>query len=235
LNFWLTEAEWRAVHLSLLVGAVAVAASLPFAVAIGWSLARFDFRGKAFVEAFLNLPLVLPPVVTGYVLLVVLGTQGVIGNLLYSTFGLRLVFDWKGAAVASAVISFPLMVRSLRVAFTSVDPGLEQAARTLGAGPLDTFFTVSLPLSWHGVIAGCILAFARSIGEFGATIMIAGNMPGRTQTIPLYVFSAIESPQGMAAAQRIVVVSIVIAVAALLAGEWFERRTRAARRRAKVS
>ena len=229
MNIGLSEAEWQAVRLSLWVGVVAVAASLPFAVVLGWLLARFDFRGKFVVEACLNLPLVLPPVVTGYVLLVTLGRQGVIGRLLNDVLGVSVVFDWKGAAVASAVISFPLMVRSLRVAFTSVDAGLEQAARTLGAGPVDAFFSVTLPLAWHGVIAGCILGFARSIGEFGATIMIAGNMPGRTQTIPLYVFSAIESPQGVAGAQRIVVVSIIIAIAALLAGEWLERRTRVVR------
>lgn len=229
MTLWLNETEWQAVRLSLWVGVVAVVISLPFAVALGWTLARFDFRGKAFVEAFLNLPLVLPPVVTGYILLLTFGRQGWVGSILDEYLGVQIVFDWKGAAVASAVISFPLIVRSMRVAFTSVDPGLEQAARTLGAGRLDTFFTVSLPLSWHGLIAGCILGFARSIGEFGATIMIAGNMPGQTQTIPLYVFSAIESPEGMAAAQRVVIVSVIIAIAALLAGEWLDRRTHSGR------
>jgi molybdate transport system permease protein len=222
----LTAGEWQAVRLSLLVATVAVLGSLPFGVGLGWLLARRTFPGKALVETLLNLPLVLPPVVTGYLLLITFGTRGWIGRWLFEWFGLRLVFDWKGAALASAIVAFPLMVRAIRIAFTTIDPRLEGAARTLGAGPCDTFLSVSLPLARHGIVAGCVLAFARSIGEFGATIMIAGSIPGETRTIPLFVFDLIESPGGAEAARRIVAVSIVIAAAALVLSEYLERRER---------
>lgn len=223
----LDPAEFAALRLSLLVAAVAVAASLPFGVALGWVLARHRFRGKAIIETLVNLPLVLPPVVTGYLLLRLFGRQGMLGGFLENTLGLRFIFDWKGAALAAAVVSFPLMVRAIRLAFLSVDHRLEQAARTLGGTPRDTFFSISLPLARHGLIAGCLLAFARSIGEFGATIMIAGNIPGQTQTIPLFIYNELESPDGIAHSQTIVVVSIFIAAAALVAGEVLERRSRA--------
>jgi molybdate transport system permease protein len=180
-----------------------VIVSLPFGVSLGWLLARHRFRGKALVEILLNLPLVLPPVVTGYFLLVTFGTRGWIGRYLYDWFSLRIVFDWKGAALASAVVAFPLMVRSIRVAFTSIDNRLEGVARTLGAGPFDTLFNVTLPLARHGLIAGCVLAFARSMGEFGATIMIAGSIPGETRTIPLFIYNLLESPGGAEQAHRI--------------------------------
>ena len=224
---WLLSAEeFQAVRLSVLVALVAVAASLPLGVAMGWLLARRNFFGKSAVETLLNLPLVLPPVVTGYLLLIVCGRKGIIGRYLDQWFGIRIVFTWKGAALASAIMAFPLMVRAIRLAVTSVDPRLEQAARTLGAGRWDAFFSVTLPLARHGIIAGAVLAFARSMGEFGATIMIAGSIPGETRTIPLHIYNLLESPGGVDQAMRLVVVSVLISAAALVAGEFLERRGR---------
>ncbi|MGH7143385.1 MAG: molybdate ABC transporter permease subunit [Planctomycetota bacterium] len=220
----LTPDEWQALRLSLEVSAAAVLVSLPLGVAVAHLLARRQFPGKALVETAVNLPLVLPPVVTGYLLLVLFGRQGLLGSRLEAWFGVQFVFDWKGAALAAAVVSFPLMVRAMRVAFTSVDRKLEGAARSLGAGPWDCFFSVTLPLARHGLIAGAVLAFARSLGEFGATMMVAGNMPGRTQTIPLYIFDLYNSPGGTVRAERIVVVSIVLSLAALAGSEWLLRR-----------
>lgn len=220
----LSSAETDAVQVSLLVSLTAVGCSLPAGIAMGWLLARKQFHGKILLETLINLPLVLPPVVTGYLLLVSCGRTGMIGRFLESQFGLRLVFDWKGAALAAAVISFPLMVRAIRIAFSSVDVRLEQTARTLGAGRLDTFLTVTLPLAWHGIIAGSVLAFARSLGEFGATVMIAGSIPGETRTIPLFIYSLLETPGGMVAARKIVIVAVVLAAAALLLGEYLDRR-----------
>ncbi len=228
-SWLLTTAEWQAVRLSMLVSLVAVAASLPFGVAFGWLLARRAFYGKVVLESLVNLPLVLPPVVTGYLLLVTLGRNGVLGAALDRYLGVRFIFEWKGAAVASAVVAFPLMVRAMRIAFAAVDPRLEQAARTLGATRFDAFRSVTLPLARHGVVAGCILAFARSMGEFGATIMLAGNIPGETRTIPLFVYNALESPGGISDAGRVVVLSILIAAGALVAGEVLERRGRSRR------
>ena len=222
----LSPEDLAAIRLSLLVSTVAVAASLPLGVALGWVLARRRFPGKSLLETFVNLPLVLPPVVTGYLLLVVFGRNGWLGGWLESTVGVRFVFDWKGAALASAVVSFPLLVRAVRISFAGIDRRLEQAARTLGAGPAATFLTISLPLARDGIIAGCVLAFARSIGEFGATIMIAGNIPGETQTIPLFIYSQLESPGGAERSQAVVIVSILLAAAALLLGELMERRSR---------
>jgi molybdate transport system permease protein len=227
--FSLSEAEWQAIRLSVWVSVVAVVVSLPAGVALGWLLARRDFYGKWAVETAINLPLVLPPVVTGYLLLVALGRNGWVGQWLDRWFGIRLIFDWKGAAVASAIVAFPLLVRAIRLAFTAVDPRLEHAARTLGARPWDAFFTISMPLARHGIIAGCVLAFARGMGEFGATIMIAGNIPGQTRTIPLLVYSMLESPGGIVEAQRVVILSVVIAAVALIAGEVLERRGRGRR------
>ncbi|MEZ6071668.1 MAG: ABC transporter permease subunit [Pirellulales bacterium] len=166
-SWMLTTAEWDAVRLSMVVGITSVAGSLVFGIALGWLLARKQFWGKSIVETLLNLPLVLPPVVTGFLLLVLFGSKGPIGSRLNDWFGIQLVFNWKGAALASAVISFPLMVRAMRLAFIGVDPKLEAASRSLGAGWFDTFFTVTLPLASHGIIAGCVLSFARSMGEFG--------------------------------------------------------------------
>jgi molybdate transport system permease protein len=225
----LTAAEWSAVRLSLLVSLTATLASLPLGVGLGYLLARRQFPGKAVVETALSLPLVLPPVVTGYLLLVLLGRRGLLGQYLERWFGISVVFTWQGAALASAVMAFPLMVRAIRVAFAGVDVRLEQAARTLGAGRLETFWRVSLPLARRGVVAGAVLAFARSLGEFGATVVLAGNIPGQTQTIPLYVYSQVNSPGGVEQSARLVVVSILIAAAALAAAEYLERRGRARR------
>jgi molybdate transport system permease protein len=221
---WLTHEEWSAVRLSLLVAITATIVSLPFGVGLGYLLARRQFPGKSLVETALSLPLVLPPVVTGYLLLVVVGRKGYVGQHLDYWFGLHVVFTWKAAALASAVMAFPLMVRAIRVAFAEVDVRLEQAARTLGAGPFDTFVTVSLPLARRGVIAGAVLAFARSIGEFGATIMVAGNIPDETQTVPVYIYALLNSPGGMEQSGRLVIVSILIAAAALVTAEYLDRR-----------
>ena len=221
---WPTAEEWQAVRLSLLVAAVATAATLPPGVLLGWVLARRGFRGKWLVETLVTLPLVLPPVVVGYGLLVTFGARGPVGGWLENTLGVRVVFTWVGAALAAGVVSFPLVVRSARVAFAGVDPLLEQAARNLGATRVETFRRVTLPLAFRGVIAGGVLAFARALGEFGATIMIAGNIPGRTRTIPLFVYTMLQSPGGGARATRIVVISVLLAAAALLVSEWLDRR-----------
>ena len=223
----LSPEEFAALHLSILVALTAVAASLPAGIALGWLMARRDFVGKSLVETAINLPLVMPPVVTGYLLLVFLGRRGWVGASLERWFALRLVFTWIAAALASAVMAFPLMVRAIRLAFSAVDTRLELAARTLGAGRVDTFFSVSLPLARHGVLAGALLAFGRSMGEFGATIMVAGNIPGETQTVPLQIYSMLESPGGVERAARMVVMAILVSVAALAAGELLERRGRA--------
>lgn len=221
----LSSAEWAAVLLSLRVALVAVLLSLPFGVAVGWALARREFRGKWLVETSVNLTLVLPPVVTGYLLLRTLGRQSWIGGWLEQTLGVRIAFTWWAAAIASAALGFPLMVRAIRLAFRGVDRRLEEAARSLGAGPFDAFWHVSLPLARSGIIAGAVLAFARSLGEFGATITFAGNIPGATQTLPLAVFSELNRAGGDGAF-RLAVVSVVLAAAALAASEWLERRGR---------
>jgi molybdate transport system permease protein len=222
----LSPDEFQAVRLSLQVALAAVVASVPFGVALGWLLARRDFAGKVAVETLVNLPLVLPPVVTGYALLVTFGRYGWLGRYLERWFGLRLVFDWKGAALASAVVAFPLMVRAIRLTFAAVDPRLEQASRTLGVGPLGTFARVTLPLARGGIVAGCVLAFARSMGEFGATVMIAGNIPGQTRTVPLFIYTMLESPGGAERAWRVVALSVILSAAALLVGEYLDRRGR---------
>jgi molybdate transport system permease protein len=220
----LTVAEWSAVWLSLKVALVATLASLPAGIWLGHVLARRQFWGKSLVETALSLPLVLPPVVTGYVLLLLFGRRGWIGRPLYEWFGVEVAFTWKAAALASGVMAFPLMVRAIRVAFCTVDRRLELAARTLGAGRLETFFRITMPLARRGIIAGAVLAFARSLGEFGATVMIAANLPGETQTIPLLIYSLTQSPGGMEESARLVVVAVLIAVAALVVAEWLERQ-----------
>lgn len=216
--------EWQAVWLSLRVAFAAVVVGIVPALVVAWLLARREFVGKGVVETLVALPLVLPPVVTGYLLLVWFGRNGWLGGVLHDWFGVQVVFTWKAAAIASGVMAFPLMVGAMRVAIAGVDRRLEDAARTLGAGRLRAFTTVTLPLAWHGVVAGAVLGFARSIGEFGATIMVAGSIPGQTRTIPLYVFSAIESPGGIERARAMVVVSVLIAAGALVVGGWLERR-----------
>jgi molybdate transport system permease protein len=209
-----------AIGLSLSVAAAAATAGLPVAVAVAWLLARRRFRGRLLLEAVVSCPLVLPPVVTGYLLLLLLGPQGPVGGVLERVFGVRIVFTWWAAVLAAAVVAFPLMVRAIRLSIEAVDPRLEQAARTLGAGPWRTFLRVTLPLSRPGLLAGWLLAFARGLGEFGATIMVAGNIPDRTRTIPLAIWSMAERPGGMAEARGLVIASILIAIAAMAAGQW---------------
>jgi len=219
----ISAAEWEALSLSARVGVTATLASLPPGIALGWALARRPFAGRAAVDTLLSLPLVLPPVVTGYVLLLLFGEHGPLGAML-ARIGLPVAFTWKGAALASAVLGFPLLVRTVQVAVSGIDPRLEQAARTLGAGPWRVFFTVTLPLARHGLLAGAILAFARSVGEFGATITFAGNIAGETRTLPLAIFTQLQTPGGEGAALRLVLLSAGLATAALVAGDAFRRR-----------
>ncbi|MCA9752199.1 MAG: molybdate ABC transporter permease subunit [Gemmatimonadetes bacterium] len=215
--------EREALLLSIRVGLVATLVILPPGVALGWLLARREFRLRTIVDALLTLPLVLPPVVTGWILLVLFGTQGVLGAPL-ARLGLHVAFTWKAAALASAALAFPLLVRTVQVAIASVDARLEEAARTLGASPLRVFWTVTLPLASRGVIAGAVLAFARSIGEFGATISFAGNVPGQTRTLPLAIWSELQVPGAEMAAARLVALSVALAVVALVAAEVIRRR-----------
>ena len=222
----ISAAEWEALALSARVGVVATLVGLPFGVGAGWLLARRQFRGRTVLETMVSLPLVLPPVVTGWFLLVAFGSRGPIGAFLES-IGLPVAFTWRGAALASGVLGFPLMVRAIQVAIEGIDPGLERAARTLGAGPWRVFFTVTLPLARPGILAGAILAFARSVGEFGATITFAGNVPGETRTLPLAIYTLLQSPGGEAAAARMCVLSALLAAAALIVGDRLRRRARA--------
>ncbi|NQT38651.1 MAG: molybdate ABC transporter permease subunit [Planctomycetes bacterium] len=217
--------EWSALWLSAQVASCAAMAGLPLAVAVAYLLARGRFAGKWLVETVVNLPLVLPPVVTGYLLLVCFSPRGPIGSVLESWFGVRVVFTTAAAVLAAMVVSFPLMVRAIRLAFQAVDPRLEVAARSLGAGRLTTFFTVTLPLARRGMIAGWMLAFARSLGEFGATIMVASNISGRTRTIPLEIHRLANTPpDGITRCWRLVLVSVVLACGALVVSELLERR-----------
>jgi molybdate transport system permease protein len=217
--------EWTALRLSFQVAATAALAGLPAAVAIGYVLARRRFVGKWLVEALVNLPLVMPPVVVGYLLLAAFAPHGPIGAVLADWFGVKIVFTWIGAAVAAMVMSFPLMVRAIRLSFQSIDPRLEMAARSLGAGRMRTFVTVTLPLARRGLVAGWVLAFARGLGEFGATIMVAGNIEGQTRTIPLAIYTLANQSDGMAQSWRLVGLSILLACGALAASEWLERRS----------
>jgi len=220
----LSPAELDIVLLSLKVAACCVLVLLLPAIAMAWLLARKQFWGHALLDALVHLPMVLPPVVLGYMLLVLLGRRGWIGSWLYEQFHIQLTFHWWGAVIASAVMAFPLMVRAIRQALMQVNPMFEQAAQTLGATPVKTFFTITLPLSYHGVLTGGILAFSRSLGEFGATITFAGNLEGETRTLPLAIYSLTQSPEGDAAALRLVILSVLVSVVALLASQWLERR-----------
>jgi len=224
---FLTPVESEAIRLSLLVSCWAVAGSLPLGLGCAWLLARRQFPGKLLVDGIVHLPLVLPPVVVGYALLVLLGRRGPLGAALYDWFGITVAFTWKGAAIASAVIAFPLMVRAIRLSLEGIDRRLEQAARTLGCGPLETFFTVTLPLILPGVLTGTVLAFARSLSEFGATITFVSSIPGETRTLPLALYTLTQVPGGDAAAFRLCVISVVLAFAALLIAEWLARRVAA--------
>ena len=220
----LTPVEFEALRLSLWISGWAVLASLGPGVLIAWILARKQFPGKALLDGLVHLPLVLPPVVTGYVLLLLMGRRGIVGSWLYETTGLAFAFNWKGAAMASGIMAFPLLVRAVRLSIESVDQGLEQAARTLGAGPIDLFFTVTLPLIFPGILTGVILAFARSLSEFGATITFVSNIPGETQTLPLALYTLTQVPDGEVGAMRLCIISVVVALIALITSELLARR-----------
>jgi molybdate transport system permease protein len=222
--FQLSPSEIEALRLSLWVSGWALAGSLPVGIVTAWVLARLDFPGKRLVDGMIHLPLVLPPVVIGYLLLVLLGRRGLIGGMLYDHLGITIAFTWKGAAVAAAVMAFPLLVRAVRLSIEGVDRRLENAARTLGAGPLRIFFTITLPLAVPGIITGTILAFARSLGEFGATITFVSNIRGETQTLPLALYTLTQMPDGETGAMRLCVIAIVLAMAALVGSEWLDRR-----------
>jgi len=222
------DVEWEALQLSLSVAGRSVLFSLPVAVLAAWLLTRRRFVGRTVLDAFVHLPLVLPPVVVGYLLLVLFGTRGPIGGWLDRAFGVQLVFSTAGAALATAVMSFPLMVRSIRISLESVDRRLEEAARTLGAGPFDRFLTVTLPLMLPGVLAGAVTAFAAGLGEFGAVITFVSNIPGETRTLPLALYTAIQSPGGDALAARLAGISFTLGLAGLLLSEWLARRLRRA-------
>ena len=220
----LTALEISALELSLRVALVSVVGSLPFGFAAAWLLARCKFPGKSLADGLIHLPLVLPPVVVGYALLVLFGRRGAIGAWLYDSFGIVLAFDWKGAALASAVMAFPLMVRAIRLSLEAVDRRLEAAARTLGAGRMRVFVTVTIPLTAPGLLTGAILAFARSVGEFGATITFVSNIPEATQTLPLALYSLVQQPGGEAAAGRLTAIAVVVSLLALLVSEMLARR-----------
>ena len=220
-----TPAELAAIALSLRVAAVATLASLPFGIAMGWLLARVRFPGKSVLDAIVHLPLVLPPVVVGYALLVAFGSQGVLGRAL-APLGIEFAFRWTGAALASAIKGFPLMVRAIRSAIEATDRRLEQAAATLGATPWRVFASVTLPLAWPGIVAGAVLAFAKALGEFGATITFVSNIPGETQTLSSAIYGLLQVPGGEAGIWRLAAVAVAISLLALLLSEWLVRRQR---------
>jgi len=220
----LSPAEWTAVLLSLRIALVATAFALPFGIAIGWLLARKEFWGKTLLDGLVYLPLVLPPVVTGYLLLISFGKKGPIGAFLADHFGIVFSFRWTGAALSCGIMGFPLMVRPIRLALETIDRRLEEAAGTLGASRVLVFLTITLPLALPGIIAGAVLCFARALGEFGATITFVSNIPGETQTISAAIYTLMQIPGGDAAAGRLVLFAIAIALAALVVSEWFARR-----------
>jgi molybdate transport system permease protein len=224
--FSLSPLELEAIQLSLKVSLWAVAISLPFGIAVAWVLARCEFPGKSLFDALIHVPLVVPPVVIGYLLLVLLGRKGAIGGWLYDSFGITVAFSWQGAAVAAAVMAFPLMVRAIRLSIEAIDTRLEQAARTLGAGPIDVFFSITLPLTGSGIVVGVILAFARALGEFGATITFVSAIPGETTTLPVALYGLAQVPGQEGSAIRLVILSIVIAFAAMFVSEVIARRVR---------
>jgi len=220
----LSALELEAIQLSLKVAFWAVLVSLPFGIMAAWGLARYNFPGKTLVNGLIHLPIIVPPVVVGYLLLVLLGRRGALGAWLYDTFEISVAFTWKGAAVASAVMAFPLMVRAIRLSLENVDPKLEQAARTLGAKPWYVFVSITLPLTLPGILTGVVLAFARSLGEFGATITFVSNIPGETRTLPLALYTLTQTPDGEGAALRLVVIAIILALGALILSEYLARR-----------
>jgi len=224
---WLGPDEWRAVALSLQVSFWATLFSLPLGILVAYALARWSFPGKQLLNGLVHLPLILPPVVTGYLLLLTFGRRGVVGQVLDQWFGLVLAFRWTGAALAAAIMAFPLMVRAIRLSIEAVDPKLEQAGATLGASPLWVFLTITLPMALPGIIAGAILAFAKAMGEFGATITFVSNIPGQTRTIPSAIYAFLQAPGGEGPAMKLVLISVGVAMAALLMSEYVGRRVAA--------
>ena len=227
----LSPEEWGIVALSLKVGGVAVLATLPVAFGLAWILARYRFPGRVVLDALVHLPLVLPPVVTGWLLLIAFGPLGPAGRWLESWFGATLMFRWTGAALAAAIMALPLMVRAMRLSIEGIDRRLEGAARTLGAGRWHAFRTISLPLALPGILAALVLGFARSIGEFGATITFVSNIPGETRTLPLAIYSALQVPGGEAMVTRLALLSVALSLGALVLSEWLVRRTHGERQR----
>ncbi len=223
MDGWLTPEEWQALALSLRVATVATLASLPFGILAAYALARWRFSGRQILNGLVHLPLILPPVVTGYLLLLAFGRKGAVGQILDEWFGIVLAFRWTGAALAAAVMAFPLMVRAIRLAIEAVDPRLEEAAGTLGASRAWVFATVTLPLILPGIVAGAILAFAKAMGEFGATITFVSNIPGQTQTLPSAIYAFLQVPGGEGAAMRLVLIAVAVAMGALIASEWVGR------------
>jgi molybdate transport system permease protein len=226
MNNLLTPAEIDALRLSLEVAAKSVGFSLPLAILVAWILTRARFPGRSVLDAFVHLPLVVPPVAVGFVLLVVFGINGTIGGWLHNRLGIQLAFTTAGAAFATAVMTFPLMVRAIRLSLENVDVGLEAAARTLGAGAWDRFFSITLPLMLPGILAGAVTAFAAGLGEFGAVITFASNVPGVTRTLPLALYTAIQSPTGDSVAMRLAAISVILGLLGLLAAELIARRVR---------
>lgn len=222
--FTYSSAEWDAIQLSLKVALLCTIFILPVAILIGWILARKHFWGKSIVEGIVHLPLVLPPVTVGYILLIVFGRNGWLGAFFYEHWGMQIAFSFPAAVIAAIVVSFPLVTRSIRLSVELVDKNYEDAARTLGATNLRVFFTITLPLALPGVLSGAILAFARSLGEFGATIAFAGNIAGETQTLPLAIFSTMQVPGQEASTLKLVIVSVVLSLAAMIGAEYLNRR-----------
>ena len=222
----LSAAELEALSLSLSISARSVALNLPFAILVAWLLTRTRFTGRTLFDAFVHLPLVLPPVVVGYLLLVLFGIRGPLGEWLHDQFGIQLAFTRNGAALATAVMSFPLVVRSIRISLDNVDRGLEDAARTLGASATDRFFSITLPLIAPGILAGAVTAFAAGLGEFGAVITFASNIPGETRTLPLALYTALQTPDGNAMAARLALISFSLGLSGLLVSEFIARRLR---------
>jgi len=218
--------EIEALKLSLRVSLWAVCLSLPLGILVAWVLSRKSFPGRVLIDGIVHLPLIVPPVVVGYILLLAFGRRGFIGSWLLETFEISISFSWKGAALAAGIMAFPLMVRSIRLGLDAVDPKLEQAAKTLGASAFGVFFSVTMPLILPSILTGAILAFARCLGEFGATITFVSNIPGETRTLPLALYTAVQSPGGEVAALRLVVISVVIALVALVISEFLSRKAR---------
>ncbi|ENV59830.1 molybdate ABC transporter permease subunit [Acinetobacter soli] len=219
----LTPEEISALYLSAKVGLFATLVNLPFAIFVAWILARYEFRLKVILESLLQLPMILPPVVLGYLLLILFGNRGILGQFL-SEWGIQLAFNWKGAVIASMVVAFPLMVQPIRLSFQLINQQLEQIAQTLGASPIQAFFSISLPLALPGVLIGSILCFSRSLGEFGATITFVGNIPDETRTVPIAIYSLLQQPDGESMAMRLVLLSVGLAFAALVANHLILKR-----------